>query len=200
MFHTRAVILSTKPYREYDELVSLFAERFGKRTILARGSRKATSKLAASLHGTKIVRCSFVEGRGYPILTSIDYVQNDPRIEDFYSNYVLYAFLALCDDILYEGDVDEKLWDLMYQVVQTAGTTQEKEASPGANALGKRDWVSLYDGWLRSLLKALGVEEAAKHDFTERALMRKAFTEIYYRNPYPLEPFVSLRETFSPTT
>ncbi len=180
MFHTRAIILSTKPYREHDELISFFTERFGKRVILARGTRKQTSKLAASLHGLNVGQCSFVEGKRYPVLTSVDQLYGSGSPKNFYGHYLLYAFLALCDSILYEGDRDEKLWNLLSDVLRTALTTERKE---------KKEWVCIYDEWLCALLGSLGIKDASKIRPEKRPLLRKAFEDAYYKNPYPLEPF-----------
>ena len=198
MFHTRAIILSTRPYREHDELIALFTERFGKQVIIARGARKATSKLAATLHSTKILQCGFVEGRHYPVLTSADNVsevraqtfstESLGQVKDFYGRYFLYALLALCDDVLYEGERDDSLWALLVEAMHAASGEGKKT---------KREWLSIYDGWLRELLHILGLREVAPHtqqalihETRDRAAVKRIFAEMFYRNPYPLEPFI----------
>lgn len=46
---TKGIVLKTMPYKENDQLVTLYTYEFGKLTIRARGSRKLTSKNAPAL-------------------------------------------------------------------------------------------------------------------------------------------------------
>ena len=147
MFHTQAIVLTTRPYREHDELVSLFTKDFGKRTLLVKGAKKPLSKLAPFLHAPALIACSFVEGRARPILTSADIVHKlAPR--DFSSLRTLGAFMELCDALLYEGQKDDDFWHMLGGVMQEC----EHRARQGV-AMNE----GAYDEWLWRTLVTLGM-------------------------------------------
>lgn len=146
MFHTQAIVLTTRPYREHDELAAFFTKDFGKQTLLVKGAKKPLSKLAPFLHVPALVSCSFVEGRARPILTSAD-VLYSAVTRDFSSLRALGAFMELCDALLYEGQKDDDFWQML------VGVMRECEYH-GRSGMMNED---VYDEWLWRALVTLGM-------------------------------------------
>lgn len=149
MFHTQAIVLTTRPYREHDELASLFTKDFGKQTLLVKGAKKSLSKLAPFLHAPApaLVACSFVEGRARPILTSADILYR-ATTRNFSSLRALGAFMELCDALLYDGQKDDDFWHMLVGIVQEC----ERHARSGS-AVNE----GVYDEWLWRMLVTLGM-------------------------------------------
>lgn len=111
MIRTQAIVLHTQPYKEYDMLVSFYTKHFGKRIILARGTRKPLSKFAPFLHAPGILRCGFVEGRTFPVLVDADMIFTSPCTEK------VYALFEKTNSLCYEGQQDTRLWNLLVEAL-----------------------------------------------------------------------------------
>jgi len=67
-YKTKAIILSSYPYREYDRIVTFFSVEFGKIDARARGLRKISSKLAGHLEPFIETELLLASGRRWDIL------------------------------------------------------------------------------------------------------------------------------------
>ncbi len=69
MMFTDAIILSRSAFQESDERISLLTEQAGKLTVIAKGSKKSTSKTAAHLEPSTIISLGIAPGKqqGYAI-------------------------------------------------------------------------------------------------------------------------------------
>lgn len=66
---TRGVIISRRNYREADRVLTVYSEKLGKISVLAKGVRKSSSKLGGFLELFNIVRLELEEGKSWYILT-----------------------------------------------------------------------------------------------------------------------------------
>ena len=64
-FPTKAIILNRRDWREADRLVSVYTPGYGRLSLLARGARKANSKLAAHLEPISLSQLLVVKGKGF---------------------------------------------------------------------------------------------------------------------------------------
>ncbi len=69
-FSGPAIILERQAYREHDLLVTLYSQNAGKLTLLARGGKKLSSKLAAHVEPLSLVEVLIIPGRGFDYLAS----------------------------------------------------------------------------------------------------------------------------------
>ncbi|MBU2575848.1 DNA repair protein RecO [Patescibacteria group bacterium] len=67
-YKTKAIILSSYPYREHDRIITFYSEEFGKMDARARGTRKITSKLAGHLESFIETELLLANGRRWDIL------------------------------------------------------------------------------------------------------------------------------------
>ena len=133
MIHTQAIVLHTQPYKEHDMLVSLYTKDFGKRTILARGTRKPLSKLAPFLHASGLLRCGFVEGRTFPVLVDADMLFACPI------GAKAQALFLKTNALCYEAEQDTRLWNLLIEALTEENRTDISEEQ--------------YEGWLARLYR-----------------------------------------------
>ena len=110
-FPTRAIILNRRDWREADRLVSVYTQDYGRLSLVARGARKAASKLAAHLEPISLSRLLVIKGKGF------DYVGASLMEEPFLAikqdlNKLYFAGEALRQFslLVQEGEVDANLF------------------------------------------------------------------------------------------
>jgi len=67
-YKTKAIVLSSYPYREHDRIVSFFSKEYGRIESRARGTRKIVSKLAGHIEPYTEVELLLAHGRRWDIL------------------------------------------------------------------------------------------------------------------------------------
>lgn len=106
MFHTQGVILKKSPYREFDEIFTIYTKDFGKIEAIGRGIKKPAAKLANHLQVFDFSNIEFVLGKNFKVLTGADIGKN-----------LLCAssadFFGLLDSLTPIDDPDENIWDLV---------------------------------------------------------------------------------------
>lgn len=70
------IILARRNIGEADKLISIFTREFGKRTVIARGIRKITSKRAPYLELFSHVRLMMHKGRTFDIVTEVNSIHS----------------------------------------------------------------------------------------------------------------------------
>lgn len=69
-YKTKAIILSSYPYREHDRIISFYSSDYGRLEARARGTRKIQSKLAGHLEPFLEVELLLANGKFWDILAS----------------------------------------------------------------------------------------------------------------------------------
>ena len=92
-YKTKAIILSSYPYREHDRIVSFFSEDYGRLEARARGTRKIESKLAGHLEPFIQTELLLARGRHWDILAGSRTLSAMPKIR---ANIELTAAAYLC--------------------------------------------------------------------------------------------------------
>lgn len=117
--NTRAIVLDSKPYREVDTLVTFFSLEFGRLSLIARGTKKLTSKLAGHLEPISELRLMTIKGRfldyvgGVAVENSFLSIREDLN-KLFYAGKIIALFLSLVKD----GEKDERLYCLLKQYLE----------------------------------------------------------------------------------
>jgi DNA repair protein RecO (recombination protein O) len=128
--HTKAIILNRSDYRESDYLVKAYTENFGSLTLLAKGAKKLSSKLAAHLEPMNLVKILIINGRGFDYIAAATISEARLGIrEDL--NKIFYAgkIIALFSSLVKEEEKDGRLFSLLnkYFEVIDAETDFNKE-------------------------------------------------------------------------
>lgn len=111
-----AITLSRKNYREYDQLISVYAKEAGKLELLAKGAKKSTSKNAAYLEPFFVVDLEWVQGKDLARLTKVVPEKCFVHIQDNLTALELLQYsLKVFDQALGVGEKDEKVFTLLVQ-------------------------------------------------------------------------------------
>src|SRR6202167_5178789 len=116
-----AVVLRTFKSGEADRVVVLWTRHFGKVRVLARGVRKTTSRLGATLETLAYVNVDLVKTRGEFYIAR--HVAHREQLANLRSSYARisagYAVVEAVDAIPSDGVPDEEIFDLLTRVLLT---------------------------------------------------------------------------------
>ncbi|MDD5760502.1 MAG: DNA repair protein RecO [Candidatus Pacebacteria bacterium] len=112
-YSTLAFVLKQEPIKEQDRNYTFFTQKFGKITLLARGTRKINAKLAGHLELPSLVQIQFTISQR-PRLTSALEKFSFPVIKKN-TKALTVAFLIadLVDRFTLEKQVDAEIWKLL---------------------------------------------------------------------------------------
>jgi DNA repair protein RecO (recombination protein O) len=73
----QAIVLSRRPTREYDEIISLYTYDLGRIEVLAKGNKKIISKQSSFLEPFSLIACTIIPGK------EIDHIAKTQGVEYF---------------------------------------------------------------------------------------------------------------------
>jgi DNA repair protein RecO (recombination protein O) len=119
--HDDAVVLRTFKSGEADRVVVLWTRNFGKVRVLAKGVRKTTSRLGATLETLAYVKADLVKTRGeFYIARHVAHKERLSTLRGSYSRISAgYAVVEAIDAIPSDGVADEAIFDLLTRVLLT---------------------------------------------------------------------------------
>jgi DNA repair protein RecO (recombination protein O) len=92
-YKTKAIVLSSYPYKEHDKIVTFYTQEYGKIEARARGTRKISSKLAGHLEPFIETDLLLAYGRRWDILAGSRTVLDFNRLR---SNYLAKIAASVC--------------------------------------------------------------------------------------------------------
>ncbi|MGH3733558.1 MAG: DNA repair protein RecO [Acidimicrobiales bacterium] len=119
--HDDAVVLRTFKSGEADRVVVLWTRHVGKVRVLAKGVRKTTSRLGATLETLAYVKVDLVKTRGeFYIARHVAHKERLATLRGSYSRISAgYAVVEAIDAIPSDGVPDETIFDLLTRVLLT---------------------------------------------------------------------------------
>lgn len=126
-FKTEGLVLKKMPFGEADFLVRVLTRDFGKMDVLARGARKAHSKLNFHLDMLNYVRISFVKNEErLPTLTDAEVLE---RYDDWFLEADLLSVagrvLQVLDIIILPGSKDEGIFEMALDFFKKTDSSEE---------------------------------------------------------------------------
>lgn len=113
-YRTRAVILRRRNYSDSDRILTVFTPRFGKRTLIAKGSRKTTSRKAGHLELFNHVNLLVAQARTWDIITESVTVESFLQLRGDLEAISRAAYICeLVDAFTAEDDEFEAVWELI---------------------------------------------------------------------------------------
>jgi len=113
-FPTKAIILNRHDWREADRLVSVYTQEFGRLSLLARGARKLSSKLAAHLEPISLSQLLVIKGKGFDYVGSAIMTESFSGIKsDLNKLYFSGQALSFFKRLVREGEKDEHLFNYL---------------------------------------------------------------------------------------
>ena len=110
-FLTRGIILKIIPFREADQLFSIYTDTHGKVLALGRGTKKISSKLNPSLRQLSILNLMIAPGSNYEHIAAAVIEKNFQRIGGDLSAVVFASFaLELIDSLTHRNHPEPELY------------------------------------------------------------------------------------------
>lgn len=112
--HTKAIILNRSDYRESDYLVKAYTKDFGLLNLLAKGTKKLSSKMAGHLEPMSHVKILIISGKGFDYIAAADAIDSRLEIRNDL-NKIFYAgkIISLFSSLVKEEEGDARLFSLL---------------------------------------------------------------------------------------
>ncbi|MDE0200240.1 MAG: DNA repair protein RecO [Caldilineaceae bacterium] len=113
-YRTKAVILRRRNYGDADRILTVFTPRLGKRVLIAKGSRKTTSRKAGHLELFNHVNLLVAQARTWDIITESITVESFLQLRSDLDAIGRAAYICeLVDAFTAEDDEYEPVWELL---------------------------------------------------------------------------------------
>ncbi|OGV91165.1 DNA repair protein RecO [Microgenomates group bacterium RIFCSPLOWO2_01_FULL_46_13] len=171
-FHSVGVVLKRRNFSEADRLVTVFTRKYGKVTVIAKGSRKLLSKKKGGLEPGTVSDFFWVGERGLPIVTQVKIVETfTPARKHLGGVTGMFQMLEIVDLLTPDGQENEEVFLILVDSLRLLTTDGSKRLKLVAK--------------VQRLLKALGFgppaglnEQGIKlylEELAERPLKTKRF-------------------------
>ncbi|MDO8626247.1 MAG: DNA repair protein RecO [Candidatus Magasanikbacteria bacterium] len=108
----QAIVLSRRPWRDHDEVITLFTDELGKIEALARGSKKIISKNSPSLEPPSLCQVSLIPAKENWLLTTAEAVTSFSNIRQNLEKALVAArSCAVIEKILPPAEPDSELFN-----------------------------------------------------------------------------------------
>jgi DNA repair protein RecO (recombination protein O) len=113
-----SVVLGHKNLGEFDKLIFLYNEDFGKLKAIARGARKITSKFTGHLESLNFCKTQFYFSNKNVLITEIETIKSFKEIrDDLDKTNCALQIAKITDRLLYEGQKVENLQSLIFEAL-----------------------------------------------------------------------------------
>jgi len=116
---TKGVILKRKNFGEADRILTVYTEKLGKVSVIAKGSRKALSKLAGHIEAFYLSNLMLAEGKNLYTLTSAEIVKNYPNLRNNLetANQAFYV-MEIIDKLTEESNPSKEIFLLLVDTLK----------------------------------------------------------------------------------
>lgn len=143
-FHTHAITLFRRDFREDDRLMSFYTQEYGKINAIAAGAKKFKSKLSSHMEPFGMMTLGLVRGKRIYRVTS---AQSCERYDIITQDLDLAYSAGYCVRFFYglvrEGVADKKLFTLLRSALATLNAFEKKENLKIFNAVFTLQAMSL---------------------------------------------------------
>jgi recombinational DNA repair protein (RecF pathway) len=125
--HTEAIIIKRSLFREHDQLMVLYAPGLGRIQAAAKSSLKSSSRQAPALDEGNLISCELVPGRtGVDIITGAQTQRSWSTAKSSPLSWaVAQFFLQVIDTIVYPGQGDVGIWEVLMAVLESLDAGQD---------------------------------------------------------------------------
>lgn len=112
--NVKSIVLSRQDFRENDVLVFFFSKEKGVFSLVARGAKKKTSKLAGHIEPFNLVDLMVIKGRQYDYIGSVRNIDSFLNIKnDLDKIYLVFRFLKIIKKLVKEDGGDDNTFLLL---------------------------------------------------------------------------------------
>ena len=147
-----AIVLSRTNFREYDQVISLYTQEFGKRECLARGIKKMTSKNAAALLPFSLLELEIVPCKEIDHMTSAQPIRIfTDTIHDLDKISIASYAGKIANEFILPNEKDEEIFSLLLSFLDFV------------NSVEKINSLNLATGFILKLWQCFGFGEEEKY-------------------------------------
>jgi len=110
--HTPALVLSSEPLAENDRIITLYTKTLGKVRVVAKGARRALSKINPHLQPGKEIEVVLTRGQQWWRLTAAESKQLQKKEVSFETWWQLLSWYRFWGRVLKEEMAEEEIWQV----------------------------------------------------------------------------------------
>ena len=124
---TDAIVIRVQPWREHDQLVTLYSRIHGKVLAVARGALRPTSKQALALDPGALIVCQFTPSRSqFPIITGAQALRSWGNLKSQpHAWAVAQFFLEVIHAAVFDDQPDEHVFAVLASALDALETGHE---------------------------------------------------------------------------
>lgn len=140
----QAIVLARRPFREYDEIISLYTYDLGRVELLAKGNKKIVSKQSAHLEPFSLVTIALIPGREIDHLAKAQLVDYFTNIRaDFNKSFLAGYAVSITHHLVGERTPDRRIFFALKSWLEFLDKS-------------KKDSVLILDSYVMVLMQLLG--------------------------------------------
>jgi DNA repair protein RecO (recombination protein O) len=117
--NTKCIILGHRDYGEFNKLIFIYSQEYGKLKLVAKGARKITSKFTGHLETLNFCATSIYFGPKSNILTEIETIRSNKSIRTNLSKLKIALQIAeITDRLVYENQHVKGLMELLNETLE----------------------------------------------------------------------------------
>ncbi len=149
MYHSSAFVIRSIVRNEFDQYFTVYTKRFGKLTLIGRGTKKIISKLNPHMQQFSVVAVSFAQGKNKQ-LTAARVEHSFKNIKNNSVKILLGSFmLEIFDSLVTQSQPDNELFDMMVDFFSQLDA---------AESITRKEWRVFEKKYIVKLLTHLGYE------------------------------------------
>ncbi|MCX6742643.1 MAG: DNA repair protein RecO [Candidatus Parcubacteria bacterium] len=118
-YTTTALVLKRRDYQENDRLFCLYTKDFGKIDVLAKGTKKISSKLNSYLEPFYLIKVMIAKGKGFDKLANCNLIEGYQNLRQDLFGFALINYLAEITDNLILGQTQSyDKFDLLLKTLE----------------------------------------------------------------------------------
>jgi len=154
-YTTTALVLKRRDYQEHDRLFCLYTRDFGKIDVLAKGTKKISSKLNSYLEPFYLIKVMIAKGKGFDKLANCNLIEGYQNLRQDLFGFALINYLAEITDNLILGQTQSyDKFDLLLKTLEVLDQEIGKK--------GKEKLLLLANLYGLKLLSLLGYQPEIK--------------------------------------
>jgi DNA repair protein RecO (recombination protein O) len=117
-YTTEGIILKRKDYQENDRLFTVYSKDYGKIDLLAKGTKKISSKLNSYLEPFYLVKLMIAKGKGFDKLANCNLIKPYPNLHgDLYGFYLLSYLTEITDGLIVGQTEKQDKYNLLLEIL-----------------------------------------------------------------------------------
>lgn len=110
-YSSEGIILARRSYGEVDRIISVYSEKYGRLSLLAKGVRRPTSRKRGHLEIFSQIKFSAAKGRSLDIITEAETIENFAEIrKDLKKAALAFFFMEVIGRTTHEGEPHRNIY------------------------------------------------------------------------------------------